>query len=353
MAAPKPQPVLPLVATAAGGAALGLAAAYGLALAGLWPSAPSGLDAIETRLARAESALEASASGLAGLDGRIGQLETAPAPDIPVLPDDLLTADALVEVTERLNALDIRMDAVAAGMPGDESELLAAEIARLGTSLAEIETRIDQPDGAVQSLSADLSALSSRLETLEAQAANQATLDTMRAERDRFASLPAATAALSGAITAGRPFAAELATIESLLPEFGVANPIRALAASGVKPMGTIADDFRTLIPALLAARPEIAGAGWLDTILGQAQSALALRRIDDDADTPEAMIGRIETALEAGDAAQARALILALPEPMQAVAAPIRSDLDAAIAAQALVNDILALAPESPEAGQ
>lgn len=347
-------PFLPLAATAVGGAALGLAAAYGLAVAGLWPAGPSGLAPLETRLARTENALEANAASLAGLADRLGRLETAPAPEIPALPDDLLTTGALAEVTAQIDALGLRIDAVAAGLPGDEAAQLASEIARLGSGLADIETRLDEPDEVLDSLSADLSALSSRLQTLEARAADQAAIDAMRAERDRFASLPGAASTLETAIGSGQPFGAELAALEALMPELGVTNPARAIAASGVKPLREIARDFKTLIPALLAARPENPGAGWFDTLVGQAQSAIALRPVDDEADTPEAMIGRIETALENGEAGEARALILSLPEPMQATALPVRTDLDAVIAAHGLLADIRALAPQGPgENGQ
>lgn len=335
-AKPQPVPTPPigaLAATGIGGAVLGLAAAYGLAAAGLWPTAgvPSSdaLAALETRMARAENTLELSSRDLSQLDTRLGTIESAPAPEIPALPDDLVTG---ADFDARIAALGRQIEAVATGMPADESAELAGEIDRLGTGLA---------------------ALSTRLETLEAQAANQASLDAMRAERDRFASLPGATAALQAAIASGQPFGAELAAIEALVPELGLSNPARAIAANGVPPLRETAHAFRTLIPDLLAARPQNPEAGWLDTLMGQAESVLALRPVDADADTPEAIVGRIETALENGDAATARALLFDLPAPMQAVAAPIRTNLDAAITADALVADIRALAPQAGEAAQ
>src|SRR5690606_27814693 len=121
-----------------------------------------------------------------------------------------------------------------------------------------------------------------------------------------------------------------------------------------VRPPREISREFRALIPALLAARPENPDANWFDTIIDQAQSAIALRPVDDGSETPEAVIGRIESALEIGEMGTARALILALPEPMRAIAAPVQADLDAVIAAGAIIADIHALAPASAtEAGQ
>src|SRR5690606_15913382 len=131
-------------------------------------------------------------------------------------------------------------------------------------------------------LGADLATLAGRIQALEAQAAQQADIEAMRAERDRFALLPAATAALETAIASGQPFSAELAALETLLPELGLTNSARAIAANGVKPIREIASQFRALIPALLAARPQDPDAGWLDNLLGQAQSAIALRPVDD-----------------------------------------------------------------------
>jgi hypothetical protein len=348
-------PLMPLAATAIGGAVLGLAAAYGLALAGLWPtSGPSGLAPLETRIARTENTLELRSSALSALDDRVGALENAGAAETPQLPDNLLTEDALAPLQSRIETLGLQIDAVATGMPADEAAVLTAEISRLGNSLADIEARLDQPDDEIDALPDQLATLSARLETLEAQAANQASIDAMRAERDRFAGLPAASAALETAIASGRAFGAELASIEALLPELGLTNAARAIAANGVKPAREIAHEFRALIPALLAARPENPDANWFDTIVNQAQSAIALRPVDDGSDTPEAIIGRIETALDTGDMGAARALILTLPEPMHAIAGPVRADLDAVIAARAILADIRALVPAStPEAGQ
>lgn len=338
----KPEPAAPmplalLTATGVGGAILGVAAAYGLAASGFWPQAgtPSSetLAALETRIARAENALEAVTNDISGLGTRIGSIENAPPPEIPALPDDLVTQGGL---DTRLEALGRQIEAVAAGMPADQSGELAGEIERLGRGLETFGT--------------ELETLSARADTLEAQAANQAGLDALRAERDRFAQLPGATAALEAAILSGQPFGAELAAIEALVPELGLSNPVRAIAANGVTPMRETVRAFRALIPDLLAARPQDPQAGWLDTLMGQAESVLALRPVDGDGDTPEAVIGRIETALDNGDAPAARALLLDLPAPMQAIAAPVRAQLDAMIAADALVADIRALGPRSGE---
>lgn len=335
---PRPAPALPvgtLAATGVGGAVLGLAAAYGLAGAGLWPASDA-LGTLEARIARAENTLEVSARDLGEIESRIGTLETAPVPALPALPDDLVTR---ADLDARITALGRQIDVLATGAPADESAALAGEIDRLGAGL--------------ETLDADLGALAVRIETLEAQAADQASLDALRAERDRFARLPGATAALEAAIASGQPFGAELAAIEALVPELGLSNPVRAIAANGVTPLRETARAFRALIPGLLAARPQDPEAGWLDTLMGQAESVLALRPVDAGARTPEAIVGRIETALDNGDATTARTLLLDLPAPMQAVAAPVRAELDAAIAAGALLADIGALAPQTGEATQ
>ncbi|WP_196260222.1 COG4223 family protein [Pelagibacterium limicola] len=349
-----PPPLLALAATGLGGALAGLAAAYGLAIAGHWPQAggvsQDAFSALEIRMGRAENRLELNTANLSGLEERVGAVEAAP---VPQLPSDLLTPDALAPLEERVLSLDERIEAVATGIPADQSSAFSEEIARLGGALAEIESRLDQPDDVVDALSTSLETLSSRLQALESMAAAQADIDAMRAERDRFARLPAATAALETAVTAGQPFGAELAAVETLVPELGITNAVRTIAANGVKPTREIARNFRALVPALLAARPQDPQAGWLDTFLAQAQSAIALRPIEGEEDTPEVAVGRIERALDNDDAAAARALILDLPEPMQAVAAPVRTDLDAVIAARALVSDIRALAPAAEEAAR
>lgn len=324
-------PLAPLAAAVLGGAALGLAAAYGLAVAGFWPSSSPATDLspLEARIAAIESSQQSGSATIEDLSARIVAVETAPAPELPALPENLVTGEALADITSQIEALGLRIDAVAAGIPADESAELAAEITRLGSGLATLETR---------------------LETLEAQSANQATLDAMRTERDRFAALPAATAALQSAMTIGAPFGAELAAVEALAPEIGVGDAARATATSGVKPMRTIAGEFRALIPNILAARPQNPDAPWFASLLDQAASAVALRPVDETADTPEAVVGRIELALESDDPAAARTLILSLPQEMQNAASSVRTDLDAVIAARALLADFRALTPQSSE---
>ncbi len=353
----RPAPLMPLIATGLGGAALGLAAAYGLALAGLWPQDGTAPDAdrlatLETRMARAENAIEATSASLTEAASRLEAVEnTAPA----ALPDDLPDAQAIAALEARIDELGARIEGVAAGASGEGAASIGEDIAQLDERLAALESREAQPDAQVQALSAELAEITGRLESLEIAAANADELDALRAERDRFAQLPAATGALESAIAAGEPFAAQLATIESLLPELGITNAARTIAAGGITPLDQIASQYRGLIPQLLAARPQDPQAGWLETLVGQAQSAIALRPVDDGADTPEAMVGRIETALESGNPQEARRLILALPEQMQQIAQPVRAELDALLAAQALLADIRAMAPstQTPEGSQ
>src|SRR5690606_16723697 len=115
--------------------------------------APSGLALLETRIARTENTLELRSSAIAALDDRIGALESAGVAETPQLPDNLLTEEALAPLQSRIDALGLQIDAVATGMPADEAAELTGEISRLGTGLADIETRLNQPDGEINALS--------------------------------------------------------------------------------------------------------------------------------------------------------------------------------------------------------
>lgn len=350
---------LPLVALAGAaglGALAGLALAYGLASAGYWPTADNhaaSLTALETRTASLEQSLAAQQaetldtatrleSTASDLSGRLATLaETIPSTDGLVGQPDL---DAL---SRQVGELSTRFEALAAGAPGDDAGAIASQLGTLSDEVSALTQRLDTVEPQVQSMESLVAEARTRLDDLDLRIADQAAFEAVSAERDRMAGLPAALDGLQAAVAAGTGFAPQLAEVEALLPTLSVPAGTRALAASGVATPAQLLARFRDAIPAVLAAQPREDGADWAQSLFDQAAAAIALRPTEGD--SPQARVGQVEMALEAGELIPAQQAFASLPLPMQEAAPGFAESLAATIAAR----DIVAAARATDPAGR
>lgn len=366
--APKPEaaataPLWPLAATGLGGAVLGLGMAYGLASLNLWPQqtpaiAPSALTALEQRLSRSENARELGAAAVTALGQRLDGAE-AELTDLAtgldarletLLPQDTVSRQELADLAGQLTALSHAIDALQAGASSEDAARIGSDLAALSASLADIDARLAPLSTQIADLTTGNAEAEARLAELEVRIADQPQVEEIRAERDRLARIPAAIGALEAGVSAGTPFAPALAALEELLPTLEVPQAARLAAATGVKPVNTLLAEYRALLPALLAARPADPNAGWFETLVDQARSAVALRPTGEvEGDTPDALLATAEAALERGDAATALSTLAALPPPMRAVAEPVLAGLGARFAADDLLDQARALAFAAP----
>lgn len=356
-------PLAPLAVTAGAGALIGLALAYGLASFDMWPATdntdPSALADLESRTAGIEEAIGEQQAQTADATSRIDALESNLATRFDEIAgatpatEGLAAQSDLDALSSQIEEVSTRLDALAAGASGDESSQIAGQINALSEDLATLTERLGAIEPQIADIAPAVEDAQTRLDDLDARIVDQPAFDAVSADRDRFARLPAALDALEDAINSGAPFASELAETESLLPSLSVPEDARALAASGVSSSSQLLADFRTAIPAILAARPQDPEANWAQSLLDQAASAIALRPTDGDG--PQATVGRVETALETGDLAAAQENFSALPDPMRSAAGGFGTDLDNAIAATTLLSEARATSPAStqPEAAQ
>ena len=125
------------------------------------------------------------------------------------------------------------------------------------------------------------------------------------------------------------------------MPDVAVSDTLKAAAATGLTRPDALLQKFEDTLPAILAARsPD--GSDWVQNSLDWAKSLLALRPASEQqGDTPEAVVSRLEGAMGRRDYATATDLIGKLPGPMQQAAAPVASDIAAHADADRLVADL------------
>ncbi|WP_375451065.1 hypothetical protein [uncultured Devosia sp.] len=314
------------------GGVLGLAAAYGLAALGYWPSATVTTAPADPRLAQLGSAIpqlqtvtQTTQSELAALNGRVASLEqtdgaaeaTAPAQDLGTIKADIAALAA------RVDGLG---EAPESGVAPADVEGLKGDVAAFGSRLEELGARLGTTEASVRTLETSVSQTS-------------AALAQQPADVGAVLQLPLVLSGLEVAFASGRPFETELAALRAAVPEASVPTGIANAAATGLPRPDVIASRFAAVLPAMLAGRPANPDAGWQDGALDWLRGAIALRPTGAlEGDGPEAVMSRLEAAITRRDFAGAQALMDSLPEPMQAAA----GDVPGLIAGQAEAGQLL-----------
>ncbi len=314
-AAEAPRPGFALGAALAGGI-LGLAAAYGLAWFGYWPSAPVVPPPADPRLAQFASAIpeletvtRTTQSELATLTQRLGALESAPPDAAAAAPVDLRGVET------DISALAARIDRLAAAPSAATTD--SAEVDGLREDVAALASRLDEIAARLGTAEAGLT----RLDT--SVSATAATLADQPGQIGAVLQLPLILSSLESAFATGRPYAAELAALRGTSVPASLVNA----ADTGLARPDMIATRFAEVLPAMLAGRPAAPDAQWQDGALDWLASAIALRPTGEiEGDTPEAVMSRLEGAIARRDFLAADTLIATLPAPMRAAAGDVPS---------------------------
>jgi hypothetical protein len=127
------------------------------------------------------------------------------------------------------------------------------------------------------------------------------------AEDTRAATLAIAFANLRAAVSEGRPYAAELATLAALSPGAGDLGGLLDYDDRGIPTVPELTRSFKVAKDAALAvAAPPAAGDSILDRLMASAESLIKIRRVDAEAegDAPDAVLARAEAKLAEGDLA-------------------------------------------------
>jgi hypothetical protein len=312
------------------GGLLGLAAAYGLAWFGLWPTTPAPAAAADPRLAQFAAAIpeletvtQTTQSELAALNQRIGALETA-EPTAPAATTAAAEPVDLSGVEADIAALTTRIDTLAA-TPAPAADTGAADALR--TELAALGTRLDE-------VAARLGTAEAGLRTLDTtMTQTTATLADQPSDIGAVLQLPLILSGFETAFATGRPFATELGALRAAVPDADIPTALANKAETGIVRPDVVASRFASVLPAMLAGRPVDANAQWQDGALDWFRSAIALRPTGEiEGDAPEALMSRLEGAIARRDFVTAEALLADLPAPMLAAG----EDVPALISEQA-----------------
>ncbi len=267
------------------------------------------LDATITQLDTGFADVKAS---VAALETRLNDLQAAiPAAAAPV---------DLAPITTQLDTLEARVTAIAAGASSADAAALAESLNGIETSIAALTARLDQSDARL----GEIDAIRTELNTAKASIAAQ-TQQLGGADIGPAVKLPLVVSGLETAFSAGRPYQGELDSLRALLPNLVVPEPVAAAATTGLQRPDALAADFRLAVPAILAGRTAQSTGDWGKDAIEWAKALLALRPSGEmEGNSPEAIVSRLEAAVERSDFVAAAALFDQLPDAMQVAAGDV-----------------------------
>lgn len=137
-----------------------------------------------------------------------------------------------------------------------------------------------------------------------------------------------AAAGLAEAAQTSRPFEAELAALERVLPLSPDARALRPMAETGVPSRAALAAEYADIAArASTAARQPGEGAGIVDRILHALSGIISIRRVGETAgNSPDAVLARAERQADEGDLTGALNTLRALPAGAANAMAPWRA---------------------------
>jgi len=318
---PQAKPLSPIW-PALGGGVLGLAAAYGLAWAGLWPAQPAPAAPSDPRIAQMASDIpelrtvtETTQSELATLTQRLGELEGGVVQSGEPVDLGGIEAD-IAALTARIDGLDTPTPATP--QADEDTAALREELTALDTRLDELAARLGTTEASVTTLNSSV-------------AATTAALDAQPSDIGAVLQLPLVLSGLEAAFGSGRPFDSELAALRTAQPDVAIPPAIANAASQGLARPDIIAQQFNAALPDMLAGRPADPQASWQDGAVDWFRSAIALRPVGEvEGDGPEAVVSRLEAAIARRDFVTAENLVDSLPPSMLSAAGQVPADIKA-----------------------
>ena len=123
-----------------------------------------------------------------------------------------------------------------------------------------------------------------------------------RASDARTATVTIALTNLKRAVTEGKPFATELTAIESLSSEKLPVSELASYKETGVPSLSQLQHEFTDTVRDVIVKHYHGKAESFVDEMLSRARGAIQVKPIGGAGDTVEALLGRMEKALKAGD---------------------------------------------------
>ena len=292
--------------------------------------------ALETRVAAIESRGAATASTVDDLTKRIGTLEAASK----TADDRLGKAEAALAAKPegRIAKMDQVLDDLMGRIEKVEAAMGSAAAGTPSAGLSDLEAR-------VVALETSTAGMAQRLAAVQARPA--ASTETEKAAR------ALAIGSLRQAAAEAAPFADNLGMLEALgLDEKDIAA-LRPLAEKGAPPKAELAGSFPEVADRILAASAAAdPNAGFFDRLAGFARGLVIVRPTKPIAgDSPDAIVSRMQGAIDRGDLAKALAERNALANNAKAVSAAWAQGASDRLAVDRLVEKLSRVAGGAPAA--
>jgi hypothetical protein len=315
------------------GGAIAAGIGYGVAYMGWLPTAPAGDDQIA-------EALSAQSQTLAALQAQVAELAAAP-PEAIAAPEIDLTP-----ITDQIGALATRIDGATETLGTLASRVtvledrpvfsgdIDADAAAALEAAAQLEAELEAQRAAAAEQAATLQAAAEAAATAAAEASAQAAAAIAEAEAEAQAALAraeaeAALVQVQVALETGGPFADALAALSDVTE---VPETLSAVAATGVTTLDALQAGFPPLARAALpVALQETAGDNMGDRLGAFVMGQIGGRSVEPrEGDDPDAVLSRVEAAVQAGDLRGALAELAALPQGAQAELSGWAADVEA-----------------------
>jgi len=233
---------------------------------------------------------------IADLEKRMRELESRPAD--PGVSERLTAAEnAMKSLGVTLTALTKRSDEGVSIAADARSRADAAQ-----NAVTKLRDNVQNLNTSAGLSSADADAVQRRLSALE-----QA---TAKPTSDKGARLALSAAALRDAVASGMPFVAELDEVRSLGADEKSLAPLIPFATSGVVTVAALAQELRSLVPAIMkASGAQALPGGYLERLEASAAKLVRIRPVNaPEGDDSSAVLARVEK--EAASAAIDDALV-------------------------------------------
>jgi hypothetical protein len=287
------------------------------------------LNALDRRVAELEARTSQAPQGLGELTGRVQRLEQSLKTLADTAAKGSAVADAAAvnaEVGEAEQRLQAKIDAaLGEGQAANTSALgtIQREVADLKVRIEAVAATGTSPDA--PNLKEDLTALTGRIDKLEAALPGLAVAIDKGATQAKGAAVALAFDNLRDAVATGHPYAAELSTLRALTPGEGALEALAPHADAGIATIARLTSSFQAASDAALGAEVAPADASILGSLRASAQSLVKIRHVDATVtgDAPGAILARAGAQLKQGDLALAVKEVEGLaPPPREAFAA-------------------------------
>jgi len=345
----------------------------------------------DARLAKLEEQLSLIASGgsgasgdvqqLAAVSGKISDVQASLAAQIAALrksvPEDLDQKLAAAETTARglsRELSEIRTEQARATQKADAAKADAdrisgttaaakEDVARLSTAVGEIRSSVDSQLKAFAKpadVAAAVNPINSKLAELDQRVQTIANNEQSRRQNAERIVLSLELSNLKRALDRGQGYAAELEEVRKAAAGQLDLAPLERFKDTGVATPAELKAAFRPLINAVIDADLEPADGSVIDRLLAGAKTVVRVRKVSPDADdtSTEAIVARMETALNDGRLGDVLAQAKSLPQRARVpiedwlIKVAARDTVDQAIAAvDAQLKASLAGAPTEPAA--